>query len=96
MTEPSAYDYGRFIDDFNRSLSDDYFTVVHNNCGFLGYYITTPKDRYILVKSSVWSVEEYTLHEYVNRAFDYGKSITDETFGSLEEAKAYIKEIEQA
>lgn len=92
--EPSAEEYGRAIAMANRNASDEYFKVVHNNVGFLGYYITTPFNKYILVESRVWGEHDYTLHEYTNRAFSYGMAITDKKFHNLEEAKEYIREAE--
>ena len=90
--EPSAEEYGRAIDEANKRASDDYFKVGHNNCGFLGYYITTPIDKYILVQGGGWTERYYTLHEYTPRAFSFGRQITDKKFHSLDEAKEYIRE----
>lgn len=90
--EPSSTEYGEAIAMANKRVSDDYFRVSRNNCGFLGYYIRTPFNKYTLVESSGWSDRHYTLHEYSPRAFSYGRAVTEKKFHDLEEAKAYIRE----
>lgn len=92
--EPSVYEYGKMINEANKSISTDGFKCIHNNVGWLGYYITTPKGKkYQLVKQRSFTNEMYYLCEYTPISFQTGKPL-DLEFKSLEECKEYLKEME--
>lgn len=88
--EPSVWEYARLVDEANDRISTEGFKCLHNNAGWLGYYITTPKgNKYQLVKRSLFGDDGYCLCEYSERAFSYGKSLGLE-FKDLEECKKYL------
>ena len=94
--EPSASEYGRMMSEANKNISTDGFTCVHNNAGWLGYYITTPSDKkYQLVKNSTFGDTGYHLCEYTPAPFRTGKPL-DLQFKNLEECKQYLLENEIA
>ena len=92
--EPSAYEYGKMISEANAKISTNGFECLHNNVGWLGYYITTPKgNKYQLVKRSTLSDNGYSLCEYTSRAFMVGCPL-GLYFKDLNECKQYLIENE--
>lgn len=88
--EPSIYEYGKMMNEANKSISTNGFKCVHNNTGWLGYYITTPKgNEYQLVKRRGFGENGYYLCEYTSTPFSFGKSL-DLDFEDLEECKQYL------
>jgi hypothetical protein len=92
--EPSAYEYGKMMSEANKAISTDGFKCCHNNAGWLGYYITTPKgNKYQLVNKRTFVNDGYYLCEYTSRPFSVGNPLNLE-FKDLEECKQYLIEIE--
>lgn len=88
--EPSVWEYAKYIEEVNNKISTEGFRCSHNNAGWLGYYITTPKgNKYQLVKRSLFGDDGYYLCEYSERAFSHGKSL-GLNFKDLEECKQYL------
>lgn len=88
--EPSLYEYAKMIDEANRKISTDGFKCVHNNTGWLGYYITTPNgNKFQLVKRNVFGNTGYYLCECTEKAFSTGKPLGLD-FKDLEECKEYL------
>lgn len=91
--EPSSLEYGKVMDEINKSISTKGFKCTHNNAGWSGYYITTPQgNKYQLVKNS-YGDKKYYLCEYSSKPFSTGKSL-DVEFNDLEECKEYLLTIE--
>lgn len=86
--EIDGYEYAKAIEDANKSISTKGFECLHNNIGWLGYYITTPKgNKYKLIKKGMFQ-DGYFLCEYSS-----GKSL-DLNFEDLEECKQYLMQNE--
>ena len=92
--EPSFFEYAEALAEANNRISTNGFQCLHNNCGWSGYYITTPKgNKYQLVKNSIFDDDRYFLCEYSSRPFSTGISLGLE-FKDLEECKQYLLSIE--
>ncbi len=93
--EPSALEYGRMINEANKSISTNGFICLHNNAGWLGYYIKTPKGKkYQLVQiNRSRSKDGYYLCEY-GSSFSPGKPLCLE-FKDLDECKRYLLSLEE-
>ena len=88
--EPSLYEYAEMIDKANKAISTNGFKCVHNNTGWLGYYITTPNgNKYQLVKRRIFGDNGYYLCEYTSKPFSTGKPL-GLYFKDLEECKQYL------
>lgn len=88
--EPSIWEYAEAVEKANNRISTDGFKCSHNNAGWLGYYITTPKgNKYQLVKKSLFGDDGYYLCKYTSKAFSTGASL-GLNFKDLEECKQYL------
>ena len=88
--EPSAFEYAKMLGEANAAISTNGFKCFHNNTGWLGYYITTPKgNKYQLVKRSAFGNDGYFLCEYTPKSFEYGKPLGKD-FKDLDECKEYL------
>jgi hypothetical protein len=86
----SIWEYAQHIEEANNRISTDGFVCAHNNGGWLGYYIFTPKgNEYHLVKKSLFGDDGYYLCEYSDKAFTHGRSLGID-FSNLEECKKYL------
>lgn len=94
--EPSVYEYAKALAEADAAISDNGFSCSHNNAGWLGYYIRTPKgDKYQLVQKNDFRTSDgYCLHEYSPVSFRTGKSLGLE-FATLEDCKEYLIAKEQ-
>ena len=88
--EPSFYEYAEMMAEANAKISTNGFKCLHNNTGWLGYYITTPKGKgYQLVRNNPFSNEGYHLCEHTPELGKTGRSLGLE-FKDLEECKQYL------
>lgn len=93
--EPSAYEYAEMLNEANKRVSTDGFNCSHNNLGWNGYYITTPKGKKfeLVQKDWLYSNKGYTLC-YPSQYFGMSGMPTGYEFKTLEECKAYLLEFE--
>lgn len=92
--EPSAYEYAQMIGDANKRISTNGFSCSHNNLGWLGYFITTPKgNKYQLVKKTSFGDTGYYLCEHNPRSYEIGLPLGLD-FCDLEECKKYLAQNE--
>ena len=87
--EPSAYEYGKMIEEANKKISTHGFNCCHNNLGWCGYFITTPKgNKYTLVQRPFkegYSLCEYNRNDFLGRGRSLGIQFKD-----LDECKEYL------
>ena len=88
--EPSAYEYGRMLQEANDAISTEGFRCHHVNTGWVGYYIQTPKgNKYQLVKRDLFRDTGYYLCDYDLHIGDHGRSL-GLNFIDLNEAKEWL------
>ena len=83
-------EYADAIKSVNEKMSTDYCTCVHNNMGWLGFYVTTPNDKYCVVKNNN-AKECYTINKYVG-GLKYPPELLSIIFDTPQEAIKYIEE----
>ena len=92
--EPSAYEYAEAIARVDQMDSTDGISVHHNNLGWVGVYLTTPKgNKYIAYRPDIWG-DAYKL---CNRNMDcgigwgqIGSAVSKELFENLDAVKKYV------
>ena len=88
--EPSLSEYAKMMSEANKAISTDGFKCSHNNAGWLGYYITTPKgNSYQLVRKNAFMDDGYYLCECSKKPFHTGIDL-GLSFKDLEECKQYL------
>jgi hypothetical protein len=93
--EPSVYEYAQMLNEADKRISTDGFKCSHNNLGWVGYYITTPKGKKfeLVQKDWLYSDKGYTLC-YPTKYFGMCGMPTGQEFKTLEECKTYLLELE--
>jgi len=90
--EPNVYEYAKAIDDYEKRISTTYCKCKHNNCGWVGIWVTTPNGKYCVVNKNQFSKDEYySICKYNGGGWNYPTSLIEEKFKTQEDALKYIE-----